>query len=911
MTTISGNNTGSVQLTTVQTQTSSTETTTTKTDIWVIGETAYTFIRPKAVTFKAEGLKPNTQYYPFFDNTFVGNFCSTQDNLQSSTIFTDSLGAVIGNFYIPGNTFVCGSHLFKLVDNVRQVGDSLVADPIYGSAQSTYEANGVLKSQQTQITQDSVVDPTPVIPPVLPPIDSNTGNPIVNPPEVTVCETWYFEYEVKSSKQQTFTVDSQNSTPPTDPQPSVGATPILPGTIAYISTVPIGFSKFRHTFSFRSNSSRAQIFRQEFVGPKVNDPATDLPDLTNFRPSGLLSTDIISITKQWTRIGNTACPVVFGFKMPKRVDPLAQSFFVDAADYPNGMFITSIGLYFRTVDQSTPAILELREMVNGLPGSNILPGGAVVLPGYVTEQSFDASIPTVFRFDHPIFLQPSTDYCFVLKSTSMGYNAWCSRVGEIDTITNEVISEQPFSGTLFKSENDVTWIPDSYEDLKFDLNVATFNTGSTANLIFRPQRNSLSNTYYNTAQALPLSFIRTVKDSKAVDIKIPMHSLKTGDKILIEGIVTPTPENAFNNILAPDLQGEFTVTVLDEDNVRITTVGNFASRTGSIRTRDIFSTINNIPAVMPLEIQLVESEPFINEGTESPSTIQTARYEFIQPIPPGIVSDTSFKVYTNIPVNEVMIDYLGTEFDQTEIIEKISLATGQSTAGAETPYAFKEYVEIQKDGSFYSFDEPRMLATPLNETLHSTELGSNPSAVVNIQLKSNNKDISPIIDINGLSIMTRSYKIDNQNDEITDLLESISATETDFNDPLQNSEVLAGKGKASAKYKSVINILKQPTNRITLFVSGNCPAPAAIDAYIRTSTDVETHVDREWEWVPINGEFGSPFINSRNKSVINEWMYIFDSVDNFTVFDVKLVMRSTNNSIIPIIYGIRTITDFI
>jgi len=94
-------------------------------------------------------------------------------------------------------------------------------------------------------------------------------------------------------------------------------------------------------------------------------------------------------------------------------------------------------------------------------------------------------------------------------------------------------------------------------------------------------------------------------------------------------------------------------------------------------------------------------------------------------------------------------------------------------------------------------------------------------------------------------------------------------------------------------------------------VTGNSPAPAAIDAYIRTSTDVETHIDREWEWVPINGVFGSQFINSRNKSVTNEWMYIYDSIDNFTVFDVKLVMRSTNNSIIPIIYGIRTITDFI
>jgi hypothetical protein len=273
------------------------------------------------------------------------------------------------------------------------------------------------------------------------------------------------------------------------------------------------------------------------------------------------------------------------------------------------------------------------------------------------------------------------------------------------------------------------------------------------------------------------------------------------------------------------------------------------------------------------------------------------------------------------------------------------MATGKSVEGDEVPYSIGSFIEVERDGQFYSFNEPRLLASPRNEALRATELTNKPSTSLNLKLQSNNKDVSPIIDTRGLSLMVRSYKINNQKGEIGDVVSTasiavgspvtiVTAGTTDFttigassNLPGEcfiatgtvsgtgtvwiNSEIVPGQGAATAKYKGQIIRTADFYGGATIFVTANCPDPAYIDVYIRTSTDDFTHMDRNWEWVPINGVFGTPFKHSPSKSTTNEWMYIYKTDQRFNVYDVKVVMRTTNNSIVPKIYGIRTITDIV
>jgi len=166
-------------------------------------------------------------------------------------------------------------------------------------------------------------------------------------------------------------------------------------------------------------------------------------------------------------------------------DPIAQTFQV-TDNHPNGIYLTSIDVFFQSKDDELPVTLQIRPVETGLPGSTILPFGEIVLDPSEVNISQDASIPTKFTFESPLYLEGDNErFAIVLLSDSLNYNAWISRMGEVDISTvnlpdeqQVVISQQPYLGSLFKSQNGATWDPSQFEDLKFTLYRAVFNTES-------------------------------------------------------------------------------------------------------------------------------------------------------------------------------------------------------------------------------------------------------------------------------------------------------------------------------------------------------------------------------------------------------------------------------------------------
>ena len=96
--------------------------------------------------------------------------------------------------------------------------------------------------------------------------------------------------------------------------------------------------------------------------------------------------------------------------------------------------------------------------------------------------SEDASVATKFKFPSPIYLENNTEYAFVVVSNSIDYNMYISRLGENEIGTTQRVSTQPYLGSLFKSQNSTLWTADQFEDVKFTLNRAKFSTTSTASI---------------------------------------------------------------------------------------------------------------------------------------------------------------------------------------------------------------------------------------------------------------------------------------------------------------------------------------------------------------------------------------------------------------------------------------------
>ena len=161
-------------------------------------------------------------------------------------------------------------------------------------------------------------------------------------------------------------------------------------------------------------------------------------------------------------------------------DPIAQSFLVFG---DTGVFLTSVDIYFSDKDPNDiPVIFQLRTMENGIPTQKILPFSEVtVTPAQITT-STDGSVATRITFDAPVYVEEQTEYAMCLVSASTKYKVFISRVGENDLLSDEFVSTQPFLGSFFKSQNASTWEPSQWEDLKFVLNRARFDSSGTMEL---------------------------------------------------------------------------------------------------------------------------------------------------------------------------------------------------------------------------------------------------------------------------------------------------------------------------------------------------------------------------------------------------------------------------------------------
>ena len=168
-------------------------------------------------------------------------------------------------------------------------------------------------------------------------------------------------------------------------------------------------------------------------------------------------------------------------------DPLSQNFFIDPKTYPNGVFTSSVDLFFAGVDPTIPVNVRIRPTVNGYPDAvNDIPGSIVWMnpeninvPASNTESVLTGSIgpATTFTFDHPIFLQPG-QYSLMVAANSDQYQVYASKLGEVQYGTTNVVNTVTYSGSLFKSQNASTWIPAPSETLCFVLRVCDFAGGS-------------------------------------------------------------------------------------------------------------------------------------------------------------------------------------------------------------------------------------------------------------------------------------------------------------------------------------------------------------------------------------------------------------------------------------------------
>lgn len=177
---------------------------------------------------------------------------------------------------------------------------------------------------------------------------------------------------------------------------------------------------------------------------------------------------------------------------------MAQTFFTPKASEivdgqvkaSYGMYLTSVELFFKSkptdAEEQLPFTVAISRVESGLPGNDIV-AERTLEPAYVnvsanTPSSTNSSASTKFTFTDPVYLLPSNEYAIKLITESPDYEVWTATMG--DDYTDELgnirkISDQPYVGNFFKSQNASNWNPILNQDLMFKVNRAVFESSNT------------------------------------------------------------------------------------------------------------------------------------------------------------------------------------------------------------------------------------------------------------------------------------------------------------------------------------------------------------------------------------------------------------------------------------------------
>ena len=274
------------------------------------------------------------------------------------------------------------------------------------------------------------------------------------------------------------------------------------------------------------------------------------------------------------------------------VDPLAQTFLVEDSAFEGGVFLTKLDLFFFTKDEEIPVAIDIRTVENGTPTQTVLPFSKTVKQAADVFTSTDASQPTTFTFKAPVFIPYRTEHAVVITSDSNQYKVFISLLGKdaIDAAhQGEKISEQPYIGVLFKSQNASTWTPSQFEDLMFKLYRAEFTLPSTAS----PSRLILENAQLGEQNGgflnLAPNTFKTTAGSDQIRVFHSNHGMQSAlNYVKVSGVVSEVADSSINMSQGLTSTGT-TLTVTDASQFH-TTIGGSAVSSSNLGFVKILGT---------------------------------------------------------------------------------------------------------------------------------------------------------------------------------------------------------------------------------------------------------------------------------------------------------------------------------
>ena len=707
------------------------------------------YMRERLVAFVAKNMKPNTTLHAFFDDVNVDQHCAPgtlsgltevpvgqEDRIVNKkgnfgdALVSDSKGFVCGIFRIPAKTFRTGDRYFQItnIDDLTLGNDArmttgksrFTADNVSITKQSTtlnvrqpliFSKN--ISETRTTTSSSTVVTTVDLTPPFSggdggggsSGDGGGSGDCFVAGTLVTLADGIKVDIQSIKVGDKLKGKDGINTVLEID-KPLLQK--VSKPCYLYGINGSVPFVTSEHPFLTKNgwkSVSPSETSRLKPLLAHLNVTKLEIGDLI-LKENGSYE-EVKSIeeypnqphqTLYNFRLDGDNCYYVNGLLVHNK--PIAQSFSVqNVPDTVSGVFLSKVGVYFKTKDPQLGCTLFICEMTNNFPDMTKVLGKSDLESSQILV-SDNGSLETVFTLDYPVYLLKNNDYCFVVQPVAYSpeYSIWVAETGDIDVITREQVYANPSTGTLFYSGNKKTWTDVQLEDIKFNLYRARF-TSSTGTAIFKNEDD----------EYISINGLSKANTSLAISIGDIVYSVNSSANVAnVASIVSNTRiSNSTNGFPAARVQyfDEATGTIwLDSSN------GGFSNTTN--RTIAIYHTSDYT------NTSLIAANTIV--AYANVATINNLKYHAVVP---------KFGVMQPLKTS-VSFDIKGT---------KSSGYTVES-----------DYQSVLNEHEYEYIDNERYVVSKSNEV---SSMSSNKSTTFKLSLESTSDFVSPVIDLSRKSML--------------------------------------------------------------------------------------------------------------------------------------------------------------
>ena len=229
----------------------------------------------------------------------------------------------------------------------------------------------------------------------------------------------------------------------------------------------------------------------------------------------------------------------------------------------------------------------------------------------------------------------------------------------------------------------------------------------------------------------------------------------------------------------------------------------------------------------------------------------------------------------------------------TNIDFYVRTTSGRSIHGSETEFdlttAANKVAVIGNDN--IAFTAPQMVASGINET-NETQITGGKSFYTILELTTTNTKLSPVLDTQRMSAFTIQNRLNSP---------------TSSNTPNFVADTASTGTSSAAVYCTKPVLLENTSKALDIRLTANIRATSEVEMYFRVATDGDELNDLSWTPFNTDGSPDSSIVPAEDDTTFKEYKYTATDINDFTNFQLKIVMKGTNSSYPPVLRDMRGI----